>query len=203
MASSEPTVRWSREPSFHPAVCRVPNRGIALAKYVHAEDPSPESENVRHCNYSIVLQKQIKASSYHRNILVAQQQMRRNVVHHAALVQRFELELAVFVLLVLVHCANRSHPVTAHALDLAQPMSPERSHLTLETHLGDLAELVQLGTFLDLFAGLFPVGVLPRVRQRRNVASVLVKVSWGLVGGSISIRIEPTLCCLMRKAVKS
>lgn len=103
--------------------------------------------------------------------------MWRDVIHHAALVQRFELKLAVFVLLVLVHRANRSHPVTADALDLAQPMPPEWSHLTLETHLGDLAELVQLGTFLDLFAGLFPVGVLPRVWQRRNIASVLVEVS--------------------------
>lgn len=129
--------------------------------------------------------------------------MRWNVVHHAALVQRFELELAVFVLLVLVHRTNRSHPVAADALDLAQPMPPERSHLTLETHLGDLAELVQLGTFLDLFAGLFPVGVLPRVRQRRNIASVLVKVSWGLVDGGLVFRTEPTLCCLMRKADKS
>lgn len=106
------------------------------------------------------------------------------MIDDAPLVQRLELELAVLVLLVLVHRAQRPDPVAPDALDLAQPVPAERSDLAREAHLRHLPELVQLRAFVDLLAFLvLAVGVFGRVGKRRHVAAILIvlpcKCAWG------------------------
>lgn len=65
-----------------------------------------------------------------------------NVIHNASLVQRLELQLPILVLFVFVHSAQGSNPVTLDALNLAQPMTSQRSNFSRKANLANLSELM-------------------------------------------------------------
>uniref|UniRef100_A0A8W7PEK9 Uncharacterized protein n=1 Tax=Anopheles coluzzii TaxID=1518534 RepID=A0A8W7PEK9_ANOCL len=171
--ASTPDGSYAADPT--PTLMRIDGRHLRCPQPVGAEDLRLAEQLVQAQITAPCLERVSVGQIPAECLQGTQQQMGRDVIDDAPLVQRLELELAVLVLLVLVHRAERPDPVAPDALDLAQPVPAERSDLAREAHLRHLPELVQLRAFVDLLAFLvLAVGVFGRVGKRRHVAAILI-----------------------------